>query len=152
MAASASGQPNRIRLVRKAAGLSQKEFAALFSVDQTAVSNWELGKNGMDFSMADRIASHFALPVEYLYGKPYTLTRPQERWTSAEKEAYSRCATPEEKSLFEFRTGRGVFEGQRSAGEEEIKAALFGGDCPVTEEMWREVKSFVEYVKQRKKD
>ncbi len=35
--------------------------------------------------------------------------------------------------------------------EEDLKIALFGGDKDVTEEMWAEVKSFAEYVKQKSK-
>lgn len=33
--------------------------------------------------------------------------------------------------------------------EENIKVALFGGDKEVTDEMWDEVKNFIEYVKSR---
>lgn len=144
---------NRIRLLRKAAGLSQKQFAALFSVDQTAVSNWELGKNSIDFSVADKIADRFSLPVEFVYGKPYTLSRPKEFWTEEERSAWEALGG-EARVLFEFRVGRGSFEGREAPegpSEEEIKVALFGGDGPVTEEMWREVKNFVAYVKQKGK-
>ena len=35
------------------------------------------------------------------------------------------------------------------ASEHEIKVALFGGSEEVTDEMWAEVKSFVEFVKQK---
>ena len=35
------------------------------------------------------------------------------------------------------------------ATEQDIKAALFGGSEGVTDEMWAEVKSFVEFVKQK---
>ena len=34
--------------------------------------------------------------------------------------------------------------------DEELKVALFGGDGEVTEEMWQEVKRFVEFVKHKK--
>ena len=36
---------------------------------------------------------------------------------------------------------------ERKATERELKVALFGGDGEVTDEMWAEVKSFVEFVK-----
>ncbi len=35
--------------------------------------------------------------------------------------------------------------------EEKLKVALFGGDDEVTDDMWDEVKNFVEFVKQKKK-
>ena len=150
-------QPNRIRILRKAKGLSQKSFAELFSINQTAVSNWEKGKNNIDLSLADRIADAFTVPVEYVYGKPYVITHLQSEWTPEEKEAYQSAKNAEEKELLEFRFGRGVFEGSgatlsRKGGisENEIKVALFGGDSEVSEEMWQEVKNFIAFVKQKK--
>lgn len=35
--------------------------------------------------------------------------------------------------------------------EDDVKVALFGGDKEVTDEMWDEVKNFVDYVKQKRK-
>lgn len=35
------------------------------------------------------------------------------------------------------------------ADEESLKAALFGGDTEVTDEMWNEVKRYAQYVKER---
>lgn len=37
----------------------------------------------------------------------------------------------------------------RPASEHDIKVALFGGAEEVTDEMWAEVKNFVEFVKQK---
>ena len=149
--------PNRIRILRKSRKLSQKSFAELFLINQTAVSNWEKGKNNIDLSLADKIANHFTVPVEYVYGKPYTITHPRSQWTREEKEAYQSAKNAEEKELLEFRFGRGVFEGSgttlsREGGisESEIKVALFGGDHEVSEEDWQEVKNFIAYVKQKK--
>ena len=149
--------PNRIRILRKSQKLSQKSFAELFSINQTAVSNWEKGKNNIELSLADKIANHFTVPVEFVYGKPYTLMHPQSEWSKEEKEAYHAAKSTEEKELLEFRFGRGVFEGSgttlsREGGisESEIKVALFGGDHEVSEEDWQEVKNFVAYVKQKK--
>ncbi len=147
---------NRIKILRKSKKLSQKEFGALFSVDQTAVSNWEMGKNNIDLSLADRIADYFNLPVEYIYGKPYTLTRPKELWLDEERAAYDK-ENDAGKALLDFIYGRGVFEGSGatlhalgSPSEEDIKVALFGGDGDVSEELWQEVKNFVAFIKQKK--
>ncbi len=146
----------RIRILRKAHRLSQKAFAERFSVDQTAVSNWEQGKNKIELALADKIADAFGVPVEYIYGKPYTVTRPFEEWTEEEKARYLKAASEEERALMEFRLGRGVFEGsgttlsrESEISEKDIKVALFGGDGDVTDEMWQEVKNFVAYVKQK---
>ena len=35
------------------------------------------------------------------------------------------------------------------ASEEAVKVALFGGDTKVTDEMWNEVMSYAEYIKQK---
>ena len=149
--------PNRIRILRKSQKLSQKSFAEKFSVDQTAVSNWEKGKNNIDLTLADKIADAVTVPIEFGYGKPYSITHPQSEWTAEEHQAFQNARCEEEKQLLEFRFGRGVFEGSgatlsREGGisESEIKVALFGGDEEVTDEMWQEVKNFVAYVKQKK--
>ncbi len=146
---------NRVKILRKSQKLSQKQFAELFSVDQTAVSNWEMGKNNIDLSLADRIAGHFKVPVEYLYGKPYTLTRPMTEWTREENARYA-IASDTEKELLAFTLGRGVFESgttvhsPHAPSEREIKVALFGGEDEVTEDMWQEVKNFVAFIKRKK--
>ncbi len=149
--------PNRIFILRKSQKLSQRAFAELFSVDQTAVSNWEKGKNNIDLTLADKIADHFRVPVEFVYGKPYTITREKKEWSAEESGAFEAASSEEERALLEFRYGRGVFEGSNTTvtarsgiSENEIKVALFGGDGVVTEEMWQEVKNFVEFVKHKK--
>ncbi len=43
-------------------------------------------------------------------------------------------------------------EGERQVTEEDIKFALFGGDGEITDAMYREVRSFADYVKQREAD
>ena len=148
---------NRIKVLRKSHGMSQKVFAEKFSVDQTAVSNWEQGKNSIDVTVADKIADYFRVPVEYVYGKPYRITRPKTGWDASEIEDYGKAATPELKEYLEFKFGRGVIEGSKTTissetapSEHEIKVALFGGEQEVTDEMWEEVKRFVEFIKQKK--
>ena len=39
--------------------------------------------------------------------------------------------------------------GERSVSDDDIKFALFGGDCEITDEMYDEVKRFAAYIKQR---
>ena len=151
---------NRIKILRKSAGLSQTDFARLFSVDQTAVSNWEKGKNSIDMATADKIADYFCVPVEFVYGKPYRITRPLSLWSEAEGLAYDRAKNEETRSYLEFINGRGVFDKSGTTvstkgesptpTEDEIKISLFGGSSEVTDEMWDEVKKFVEFIKSKK--
>jgi len=59
---------NRIRELRRKAGLSQKELGRVLHVDQTAVSQWETGKTSPSTEIAVQIAQFFNVPVEYLLG------------------------------------------------------------------------------------
>lgn len=42
-------------------------------------------------------------------------------------------------------------EQSKSVSEKDIKIALFGGDGEVTDAMWEEAKTFVEYIKERER-
>lgn len=59
---------NAINDLRKKTGLSQKEFAGLFNVHQTAVSQWETGKTTPDKETLIKIADYFGVSIDYLLG------------------------------------------------------------------------------------
>ena len=59
---------NAINDLRKKTGLSQKEFAGLFNVHQTAVSQWETGKTTTDKETLIKIADYFGVSIDYLLG------------------------------------------------------------------------------------
>ena len=40
----------------------------MFNVDQTAVSNWEKGKNSISIDIAKAIAAKYFVPLEWVYG------------------------------------------------------------------------------------
>lgn len=42
--------------------------------------------------------------------------------------------------------------GRRMVSDEDIKFALFGGDGVITDEMYREVRSFAAYIKRREEE
>lgn len=112
---------NRIKCLRLSRGMSQSEFARIFHVDQTAVSNWEKGKNGIDYVTAEKIAEYFNVPLEFVYGTPFFTKRPFSAWRFDELEDYERVEA-EAKPLLEFRFGKGYFR----ASEEEEKPAENG--------------------------
>ena len=58
-----------IRNLRKKSGLNQEEFARLFNVHQTAVSQWETGKTSPDTDTLVKIANYFDVSVDYILGK-----------------------------------------------------------------------------------
>ena len=99
---------NRIKSLRKYKKWSQQLFAEKFNVDQTAVSNWETGKNNVDIDTAKKIALEFNVPLEYIYGEAYTETRPMSKWSSDEIEDYENTKD-EARDYLRFIYGRGEF-------------------------------------------
>lgn len=59
---------NRVKELRKAAGLTQERLARDLYVGQTAVSQWETGKNDPDPDKAKELADLFGVSMEYLLG------------------------------------------------------------------------------------
>lgn len=57
-----------IKTIRKELGLSQADFARLFGVHQTAVSQWETGRTCPDIDMVIRIARGTGHSVDELLG------------------------------------------------------------------------------------
>ena len=57
-----------IKAIRKELGLSQMDFARLFGVHQTAVSQWETGRTSPDTEMAIQIARGTGHSVDEVLG------------------------------------------------------------------------------------
>lgn len=71
---------NRIRELRVAARLTQKELADKFYVNQTAVSQWERGATSPNNATLENLAIFFDVSVGYLLGmEDYRGTTPQGR-------------------------------------------------------------------------
>ena len=60
---------NVYKELRKEKGLTQIELSKLFSIDQTTVSKWELGKAVPDVATLCRLADFFDVSVDYLLGR-----------------------------------------------------------------------------------
>ena len=92
--------------LRKKTGLSQKEFADLFNVHQTAVSQWETGKTTPDKETLIKIANYFGVSIDYLLGnteqKEKPLVNEDEELTEYLDELKNR---PEMKMLFSLAKG-----------------------------------------------
>ena len=99
---------NRIKCLRTYNRLSQSDFATIFHVDQTAVSNWENDKNSIDIKILEKISEYFKVPMEFVVGKPFKATIPIAEWHSSEREDYNN-APAVVKDLILFKTGRGTF-------------------------------------------
>ncbi|WP_449456382.1 helix-turn-helix domain-containing protein [Streptococcus suis] len=58
----------RIKTLRKQAGLSQQELADKIGVLRETISNWERGINRTNVENIERIATFFQVPVSDLLG------------------------------------------------------------------------------------
>lgn len=59
---------NVIKKLRQEKGLTQVELAKIFSLDQTTVSKWELGKALPDTQMLIHLAEFFDVSTDFLLG------------------------------------------------------------------------------------
>lgn len=59
----------RIKIIREENQLSQIDFAKLFNVSNTTVSQWESGKRQPDYTALIKIADYFNVSVDYLLGR-----------------------------------------------------------------------------------
>ena len=68
----------RLKELRSARSLMQKDISRIFNVSMGAVGNWESGKRIPDVETLVRIADYFGVSVDYLIGHdlPDTSSRP----------------------------------------------------------------------------
>lgn len=60
---------NRVKELRTGRRIRQIDFAAAMGVNQSAVSNWETGRNEPDNNMLCKIADYFGVSVDYVIGR-----------------------------------------------------------------------------------
>lgn len=59
---------SRLKELRESKGLSQKALAAILSVSQGTIGNWESGIREPNFEMVQRLADYFRVTTDYLLG------------------------------------------------------------------------------------
>lgn len=64
-----AGLPDRIKELRKHAGLTQKEFGQLFGLAKNTISQYENGSHAPNDDIKIAIANHFHISMDYLMGK-----------------------------------------------------------------------------------
>ena len=99
---------NRIKCLRMAKRMSQKQLADALFVNQSAVSHWENGSNGVDFEFIEKISKLFSVPVSFVMGESFKLRRPQSEWRDDEIEDYDHAR--DEKDYLMFKYGQGYFD------------------------------------------
>ena len=64
---------NRIKELREAKGVQQKEMAIVLGVSQPTVSDWESGRKVPSAKSTMKLSKYFSVSVEYLLGEDNTL-------------------------------------------------------------------------------
>lgn len=80
---------NRIRILRKEKGYSQKELGKILGVGQTTVSAWEIGRNEPDNEASHKMAKLFKCSIGYLMGyegESKTHGLPQAEWDEVQRQ------------------------------------------------------------------
>ncbi len=60
---------NNIKILRVEKGLTQDQLAKEINLTQTAVSQWEIGRNTPDSHVAKKLAEYFGVSLDYLLGR-----------------------------------------------------------------------------------
>lgn len=59
----------RLRELRAASGLSQRQMAEIFEVTKVGYQNYEYGRNMPSFEMLSKLADFFNVSIDYLLGR-----------------------------------------------------------------------------------
>lgn len=59
---------DKLKKLRSDSGMTQAEFADVFSISNGTIAMWETGKRTPDIEMIKRIANYFHVSVDYLVG------------------------------------------------------------------------------------
>lgn len=65
---------NRIKELRTAQNLNQKDFAKIIGIAQPTLSGWETGRTQIDYENLNKLADYFNVSLDYLLGRnvPHT--------------------------------------------------------------------------------
>ena len=60
---------NRIKELRIAQNLNQKDFAKIIGIAQPTLSGWETGRTQIDYENLNKLADYFKVSLDYLLGR-----------------------------------------------------------------------------------
>ena len=60
---------NRIKELRTAQNLNQKDFAKIIGIAQPTLSGWETGRTQIDYENLNKLADYFNVSLDYLLGR-----------------------------------------------------------------------------------
>lgn len=112
--------PLRIKSLRAAYALTQKQLADKLQKGESTVRMWELGKSEPDSETINLLSREFGVSTDYILGNQFVLALPITNWTPLQVEEYQK-ATDEVKEYLSFKYGHGYFKNQ----EAENSSAFF---------------------------
>lgn len=68
--------PDRMRLLRTAAHITQDELADIMGYSPNAIQNWERGKSAPNIYAVSRLADFFGVSMDYITGRTNTKRPP----------------------------------------------------------------------------
>ena len=120
---------NRVKCSCIAKRRTVSEVINVLKFNQHLVSVWENPHTRIDVDDAKQIAIFLNVPVDFICGKEFRVTRPMSDWCQDEKNDYYRMP-PEGREYLLFEFGRGVFtkaEAPETPIIEDIKIAIVDG-------------------------
>lgn len=113
---------NRLKKLRQSYNMTQQDLSKAIRLSKANVSKYESDQIQPSMETIVLISELFHVSIDYLLGKP----------------EIKQIAKP----------GESIDLNADQRGE-ALKVALFGGDTEVTDEMWNEVMSYAEFIKQK---
>ena len=110
---------NRLKIVRKALGKTQKDISKIVNITQHGYSNWEKGKVRLNSEDLKTLSNYFNVSVDFLLGREFTITVPVEHWSKEQQETYY-TANDEKKVYLEYLWGSPVFLDNLQADDKVI--------------------------------
>lgn len=127
----------RIKQVRKEAGMTQQQLAQRLGIPYQSIGQWERGIRKPKIETLQAIADAIGVSLDYLLGNvtdPFFVLDTEK--IKADINSYENNPEPSQPARPEVT-------------DEDIKFALFGGAGEITDEMFDEVKEFVKFVKMK---
>lgn len=117
---------NRIKEIRSSMEITQEQFADRFDLDQNDVLKWESQENDPDESVATKISEKTNLPLDFIYGKKFNITKPVGKWEEDQLEDFA-SANSMAQEVLKFRFGHGVFDNEKEkpTNEGELEEDMF---------------------------
>lgn len=138
----------KIKALRKQSGLSQVELAEKAGIAVNSLRLYEAGKREPKIDAVTRLAGALGVSKQELLG----WAREPDELDEAVLEIYPDY-DPTKETLPEYLARKEAEKNsepqQPTVTEEDIKFALFGGAGEITDEMYDEVKAFVQFVKMK---